>query len=113
MHKCVAALEQIGDEASRTRKDDEALAAYTAALSLCPSSPNALLNRWVRTMLFHGSTNKILDGAREVSLRGAVIINAHILFISLGLQKLLFIMRCAMFLKEMVELQKQSDVFER
>ena len=81
-NKCVVALEQIGDVASRNRRDDEALAAYAVALSLCPSSPNGLLIKWVRTMLFHGSTNTIMDGAREVSLRGILIMNTNFLFIS-------------------------------
>ena len=112
-NKCVAALEQIGDEASWARKDDQALAVYAVALSLCPSSPNTLLNRWVSTMLRHGSTNKILDGAREVSLIDTLIMNADFPFISLSLQKLPFTMRYAMLLKEMAKLLKQSVVFER
>ena len=64
-------------------------------------------------MLPRGSTNEILDGAREVNLRGAVIINADIVFISLSLQKSLFTMRYAMFLKGMVGLPNQSGVFKR
>ena len=77
-NKCVVALEQIGDEASQTGMDDETLTAYAVALSLCPSSPNGLLNKWVRTMLLHGSTNTIMDGVREVSLRGTLIMSADI-----------------------------------
>ena len=50
-------------------------------------------------MLSHGSANEILDGAREVNLCGAVIMNADILFVSLSLQRLLFTMRYVMFLK--------------
>ena len=72
----------MGDEASRTKNDDEALASYAAALSLYPSNPNVLSNKWARIMLLHGSTNAILDGAREVRLYGTLIIDADILSVS-------------------------------
>ena len=75
-NKCVAALERIGDEASRAERGDDALAAYATALSLNPLNPNTCLDGWVSTMLLHRSTNEILEGIREVSLRGTIIISA-------------------------------------
>ena len=111
-NKCIAALERIGDEASRIRKGDEALAAYAAALSLCPSS-HAFLHKWVGTMLLHRSTNEILDAAREVGLCGMPIINADIYFISWSFRILPFTMQYATSLKGMVELWKQSDAFDK
>ena len=64
--RCVVALESIGDEASKVDNRDEALRAYSVALSLGPPSPNHLLSKWARPMLLHGSPNKTLDAARKV-----------------------------------------------
>ena len=64
--RCVIALESIGDEASKVDNHDQALRAYSVALSLGPPSPNHLLSKWARLMLLHGSPNKTLDAASKV-----------------------------------------------
>ena len=64
--RCVVALESIGDEASKVENRDQALRAYSVALSLGPPSPNDLLSKWARLMLVHGSPNKTLDAATKV-----------------------------------------------
>ena len=65
-NRCVLTLETNGDEASKVEKYDEALAAYSTALSLSPSTPRTLLSRWARLILVRGSTNEALDVATEV-----------------------------------------------
>ena len=65
-HKCVIALESIGDEASKVKDRDEGLRAYSIALSLSPPCPNGLLSKWARLMLLHGSLKEILDVATKV-----------------------------------------------
>lgn len=47
---------------------DKALAAYHIALSLLPSTPDALLTKWVGTMLLDGSTRETIDSAKEVCI---------------------------------------------
>ncbi|KAI9570046.1 hypothetical protein HD554DRAFT_2327718, partial [Boletus coccyginus] len=42
-HRCIMALERVGDEASNAGKQDEAVAAYSTALSLDPTIPNPLM----------------------------------------------------------------------
>ena len=66
-NKCVMTLENIGDEASEINKHDEALAAYSTALFLGPSTLNRVLIKWANTMLLRRSTNEALDIATKVS----------------------------------------------
>ena len=65
-HKCVVALECIGDKASKVESSDEGLRAYSIALSLSPPSPIDLLFTWVRLMLLRGSPNETLEAATKV-----------------------------------------------
>ena len=64
--KRIIALERIGDEASSVEKLDDAVAAYSTALFLGPSTPNSLLTKWASTMLLRDSTNEALDVATKV-----------------------------------------------
>ena len=65
-HKCVVALESIGDKALKVENHDKGLRAYSIALSLSPPSPDGLLFKWVRLTLLHGSPNEALEAATEV-----------------------------------------------
>ena len=67
-NRCASTLELSGDEASKIKKYDEALAAYSAALFLGPLIPNTILIKWMRTMLVHGSVNEAGDAAVKVCL---------------------------------------------
>ena len=59
-------LEAKGDEMSKVEEYDEALAAYSTALSLHPSISHTLLIKWVRLILVRGSANEALDDAAKV-----------------------------------------------
>ncbi|KAF8555338.1 hypothetical protein OG21DRAFT_922733 [Imleria badia] len=59
-HRCISTLELTGDEASNVEKYEEALTAYATALSLSPSTPNAVLIKWARIILIHGTVNEAL-----------------------------------------------------
>ena len=65
-NRCASTLEVNGDEASKVEKYDEALAAYSTALSLCPSMSRTLLIKWARLILVCGSVNEALDSATKV-----------------------------------------------
>ena len=54
-----------GDEASSAENHDEALAAYSTALLLSPSTPKTLLVKWASMMLIRGSANDALTAAVE------------------------------------------------
>ena len=64
--RCVASLEGIGDEASNIKAYDQALAAYSTALSLGPSNPNPVLVKWASAMLTRGSVDEALGAAEKV-----------------------------------------------
>ena len=64
-HRCVTALEGIGDEASNINAHDEAVATYSTALLLGPSSPNTVLIKWARRMLIRGSAHEVLSTAAK------------------------------------------------
>jgi len=66
MPQCIASLERVGDEASNSGRRDEAVAAYSAALSLGPSVPNAVLTKWASIMLIRGSVNEVSLAATKV-----------------------------------------------
>ena len=65
-HRCVTTLERIGDEASNIKNHDEAVAAYSTALLLSPSSPNNVLIKWASRMLVRGSAHEALSAAAKV-----------------------------------------------
>lgn len=65
--RCVRTLERIGDEASSAGKQNRALAAYSSALSLSPSIPNAVLTKWTNTFLIGGSADEALSMAAKVA----------------------------------------------
>ena len=64
--QCITTLEIAGDHAFNAGKCDEAVALYSTALLLCPSTPNTLLIKWARMVLIHGSANDALTAATEV-----------------------------------------------
>ena len=64
--RCASTLEVNGDEASKFEKYDEALAAYSTALSLSPSMSRTPLIKWARLILVRGSVNEALDAAAKV-----------------------------------------------
>ena len=65
-NRCASMLEVNGDETSKVEKYDEALAAYSTALSLSPSMSRTLLIKWVRSVLVRGSASEALDAAAKV-----------------------------------------------
>ena len=65
-HRCVTGLESIGDEALNVGKLDEALAAYSMALSHSPKNPNTILTKWASTILIRSSPKEALGAAAKV-----------------------------------------------
>ncbi|KAI9461370.1 hypothetical protein HD554DRAFT_1520955 [Boletus coccyginus] len=63
--RCITALERVGDEASNTGNQDEACAAYFAALLLGPTTPNAVLTKWASMMLFRSSADEVYRAATK------------------------------------------------
>lgn len=59
-------LERVGDEASNAEKQDEAVAAYSTALLLSPSTPNTVLMKWARLILIRRTANEVLNAATKV-----------------------------------------------
>ena len=59
-------LERVGDEASTAEKRDEAVTAYSTALSLNPSNRNSVLMKWVRMKLLDSSAHEALNDAAKV-----------------------------------------------
>lgn len=66
--RCISVLEADGDQASKVKIYDKALAAYSTALSLSlsSSSQSTLLVKWARTVLTCSSVNEALDAATHV-----------------------------------------------
>jgi len=65
-HRCITMLERVGDEASNADKRDEAVAAYSTALSLGPTIPNAIMFKWVNMALKRGSALEASSAATKV-----------------------------------------------
>ncbi|KAI9456190.1 WD40-repeat-containing domain protein [Boletus coccyginus] len=63
--QCITALESIGDEASNTDKWNEAVAAYSTALSLGPTIPNTIMSKWANTTLKRGSAREASSAANK------------------------------------------------
>ena len=59
-------LERVGDETSNAGKRDEAIAAYSTALSLGPTIPNTIMIKWAKMILKHGSAHEALSAATKV-----------------------------------------------
>ncbi|KAI9571750.1 hypothetical protein HD554DRAFT_1817238 [Boletus coccyginus] len=72
-HRCIVALERVGDETSNTGKLDEAIAAYSIVLSLDPSVPNAVLMKWAKMMLSRGSVDEVSGAATEFKVPRFVV----------------------------------------
>ena len=74
-NRCVSTLEANGDEASKVEKYDEALAAFSIALSLIdsPSMSCTLLIKWARLILVRGSANEALDAAATVRVSQCIL----------------------------------------
>ncbi|KAI9461363.1 hypothetical protein HD554DRAFT_2041443 [Boletus coccyginus] len=71
--RCVTALERIGDEASNAEKPDEAVIAYSAALSLGPTTPNVVLMKWASIMLIRGSADEASSAATKFKVPKFVV----------------------------------------
>ncbi|KAI9456188.1 WD40-repeat-containing domain protein [Boletus coccyginus] len=64
-HRCIAALEIVGDEASNADKWDEAITAYSTALSLGPTIPNTMMFKWANMALKRGSAREASSTATK------------------------------------------------
>ena len=78
-----------GDEASKIEKYDEALAAYSTALSLSPSTLRTLLSKWTRLFLVLGSANEALDAAAKVPSHNVPLMDVDFLLPQFQIPKLL------------------------
>ena len=67
-NRCASMLEANGDEASRVERYDDALAAYSTALSLSPIMSRTLQIKWAKLISVRGSANKALDVAAKVRI---------------------------------------------
>ncbi|KAI9455062.1 hypothetical protein HD554DRAFT_298615 [Boletus coccyginus] len=74
--RCITALERVGDEASTAGKRDEAVAAYSTALSLGPSTPNTIMIKWVSMILKNGSAHEALSAATKFKVPRVVVYSA-------------------------------------
>ena len=64
--KCVSELDIYGDKASHAMKHDEAVAAYSTALSLSIQASDTVLNKWARIILIRCSASEALGAAATV-----------------------------------------------
>ena len=64
--RCATTLERVGDEASNAKKQDEAISAYFAALSLSSLTPHTVLVKWASMTLVRGSANEVLSATAKV-----------------------------------------------
>ena len=87
--RCALTLEVNGDEASKVEKYDEALAAYSTAWSLSPSTPRILLSKWARLILVRGLANEALDVAAKVPSHNVPLMDVDFLSLQFQLPKLL------------------------
>ena len=58
----------MGDKASDAKNLDEAILAYSTALSVGHSSLLPVLNKWARIVVVRGSCSEAWDAAAEVGL---------------------------------------------
>ena len=87
--RCASTLEVNGDEATKVEKYDEALAAYSTAWSLSPSTPRILLSKWARLILVRGLANEALDVAAKVPSHNVPLMDVDFLSLQFQLPKLL------------------------
>ena len=88
-NRCASTLEVNGDEASKAEKYDEALAAYSTALSLSPSMSRTLLVKWARLILVRGSANEAFDAAGKVPSHNVPLMDVDFLSLQFQIPKLL------------------------
>ena len=88
-NRCASTLEVNGDEASKAEKYDEALGAYSTALSLSPSTLRTLLSKWARLFLALGSANEALDAAAKVPSHNVPLMDVDFLSFQFQIPKLL------------------------
>ncbi|KAI9455059.1 hypothetical protein HD554DRAFT_2331643 [Boletus coccyginus] len=74
--RCIMALERVGDEALNAGKCDEAAASYSTALSLGPTTPNAITMKWVNMILRNGSAHEALSAATKFKIPRVVVYRA-------------------------------------
>ena len=87
--RCASTLEVNGDEASKFEKYDEALAAYSTALSLSPSMSRTPLIKWARLILVRGSANEASDAAAKVPSHNVPLMDVYFLSLQFQIPKLL------------------------
>ena len=88
-NRCASTLEVNGDEALKVEKYDEALAAYSTALSLSPSTLRTLLTKWAKLILVIGSANEALDAAAKVPSHNVPLMDVGFLLLQFQVPKLL------------------------
>jgi len=67
--RCTTALERVGDEASNVDEREEAVAAYSTALSLGPIVPNTIIFKWANMVLKRRSVHEASSAANKVRSR--------------------------------------------
>ncbi|KAI9455961.1 hypothetical protein HD554DRAFT_2238147 [Boletus coccyginus] len=72
-YRCIVALESVGDEASNADKRDEAVAAYSTALSLGPTFPNPVMFKWASMILKRGSAHEAASAANKFKVPRFVV----------------------------------------
>ena len=87
-NRCALTLEANGDGASKVKKYDDALAAYSTALSLSPSILRTLLVKWARLILVRGSANEALEAAAKVPSHNIPLIDFDFLSLQFQIPKL-------------------------
>ncbi|KAI9571077.1 WD40-repeat-containing domain protein [Boletus coccyginus] len=72
-HRCITVLESVGDDASNADKRDEAIAAYSTALSLSPTVLNAIMFKWANIILKRGSALEATSAANPFKVPRFVV----------------------------------------
>ncbi|KAI9571644.1 hypothetical protein HD554DRAFT_1800783 [Boletus coccyginus] len=72
-HRCITTLERVGDGASNAGKWDEAVAAYSTALSLGPTIPNTIMIKWANMILKRGSAHEASGAATKFKVPRFVV----------------------------------------
>ncbi|KAI9456194.1 hypothetical protein HD554DRAFT_2042635 [Boletus coccyginus] len=72
-HRSITALESVGDDASNADKWDEAIAAFSTALSLSPTVPNTTMFKWANMTLKRGSALEATSAANPFKVPRFVV----------------------------------------
>ena len=112
-NRCASMLEANGDEASKVEKYDEALAAYSTALSLCPSTSRILLIKWVRLILVRGSANGAFDAAAKVPSHNVPLMDVDFLPLQFQIPKLLVYQAVCDVLEQDGQLTEAIQCFQK